>query len=292
MYDTIRINAASDEDNAPVSGRAVLRALPAPWRRLRAHGHLIWQLTLRDALGRYQGSHLGAAWSVLNPLGLLAVESVVFGLIFQARFTPYPSEGPMDYALALFAGLMVFNVFAETLTRSPGLIVSQPNYVTKVVFPLEILPVNLVLSALLNMCLSLLPLCLGLWVFRGHLAWTLLVWPALLPPLLCFNLGVSWLLSATGVFFRDLNASVVVLLNVVMYGSAIFYPIYKVPPALLPFVRYNPLAWFVEQSRNLAVWGVLPGLPEYGLMLGLSLGVMFTGYGVFARVRQGFADVL
>lgn len=182
MYDTICINAAVADETAP-AGQALLRGAAAAVRRLRDSTHLIWQLTLRDALGRYQGSHLGMFWAVLNPLGLLAVESVVFGLIFQARFTPYPSEGPMDYALALFAGLMVFNVFAETLTRSPLLVVTQPNYVTKVVFPLEILSINIVLSAVINMCISLLPLCAGLLLLRGHIAWTLLVWPVLLPPL-------------------------------------------------------------------------------------------------------------
>ncbi len=291
MYDTICINAAVADETAP-AGQALLRGAAAAVRRLRDSTHLIWQLTLRDALGRYQGSHLGMFWAVLNPLGLLAVESVVFGLIFQARFTPYPSEGPMDYALALFAGLMVFNVFAETLTRSPLLVVTQPNYVTKVVFPLEILSINIVLSAVINMCISLLPLCAGLLLLRGHIAWTLLVWPVLLPPLFFFCLGVSWLLAATGVFFRDLNASIIVLLNIVMYGSAIFYPIQKVPPALLPLVQYNPIAWFVEQSRNLAVWGVLPDPGLYGMMLLLSLGVMLVGYLIFIRARRGFADVL
>ncbi len=291
MYDTICINSAADF-GATAPRPSLAREIAGVGRRLRASAHLIWQLTLRDALGRYQGSHLGVAWSLLNPLGLLAIESVVFGLIFQARFTPYPSEGPMDYALALFAGLLVFNVFAEALTRSPSLVVTQPNYVTKVVFPLEILSINIVLSAMLNMCISLLPLCAGLLLLRGHIAWTLLVWPALLPPLFCFCLGISWLLSATGVFFRDLNASVVVLLNIVMYGSAIFYPINKVPPALMPLVKYNPIAWFVEQSRNLAVWGVLPDPRLYGSLLLFSIGVMLAGYFVFSRARRGFADVL
>ena len=288
MYETVRINSALETDNR-FNFKSEFAGF---WRQLHAHAHLIWQLTMRDALGRYQGSHLGAFWSILNPLGLLAVESVVFGLIFKSRFTPYPSEGPADYALALFAGLMVFNVFAETLTRSPSLIVTQPNYVTKVVFPLEILSITIVLSAVVNMCISLLPLWFGLLLLRGHIAWTMLVWPILLPPLFCFCLGLSWVLSAAGVYFRDLNASIIVLLNIVMYGSAIFYPISKVPPAMLPFVRYNPLAAFVEQSRNLAVWGVLPDFHVYGWVGAVSLGTLLAGYAVFARMRSGFADVL
>ena len=185
MYETVHINSALATDDRA----GFLREFIGFWSRLRTNAHLIWQLTIRDALGRYQGSHLGAAWTVLNPLGLLAVESVVFGLIFKARFTHDPHEGPMDYALALFAALMVFNVFAETFTRSPSLIVTQPNYVTKVVFPLEILSINIVLSALINMCISLVPLLAGLLVLRGHIAWTMLVWPVLLPPVFFFCRG-------------------------------------------------------------------------------------------------------
>ena len=233
MYETVHVNSALGTEARP----GVLAEFAALWTRLRTHAHLIWQLTMRDALGRYQGSHLGATWSILNPLGLLAVESVVFGLIFHARFTKDPHEGPMDYALALFSALMIFNVFAETFTRSPGLIVTQPNYVTKVIFPLEILSITIVLSAIVNMCISLAPLCIGLLVLRGHIAWTLLVWPILLPPVFCFCLGLSWIMSAVGVFFRDLNASIIVLLNIVMYGSAIFYWVDKVPRSMLPFGR-------------------------------------------------------
>ena len=288
MYETIHINSATGAETR--SG--IIREIIDLFRRLRTNAHLIWQLTRRDALGRYQGSHFGAAWSILNPLGLLAVESVVFGLIFKARFTQDPKEGPMDYALALFAALMVFNVFAETFTRSPGLIVTQPNYVTRVVFPLEILSITIVLSALVNMCLSLVPLFIGLLVLRGYIAWTMLIWPILLPPVFCFCLGLSWILSAIGVFLRDLNASIIVLLNVVMYGSAIFYSVQKVPPAMLPFVKYNPLAAFVQESRDLAVWGVLPDWQVYGWVCGVSAVMLLIGYLVFTRLRPGFADVL
>ncbi len=288
MYETVHINSALAAD----SRTGFTREFVGFWSRLRTHAHLIWQLTKRDALGRYQGSHLGAAWTVLNPLGLLAVESVVFGLIFKARFTHDPREGPMDYALALFAALMVFNVFAETFTRSPSLIVTQPNYVTRVVFPLEILSITIVLSALVNMCISLVPLLIGLLVLRGHVAWTMLVWPVLLPPVFCFCLGLSWLMSAVGVFFRDLNASIIVLLNIVMYGSAIFYSVEKVPPTMLPFVKYNPLAAFVQESRDLAVWGVLPDWHVYGWVCAVSVAMLLVGYTVFARLRSGFADVL
>ena len=142
------------------------------------------------------------------------------------------------------------------------------------------------------MCISLVPLCVGLLVLRGHIAWTLLVWPILLPPVFCFCLGLSWIMSAVGVFFRDLNASIIVLLNIVMYGSAIFYSVDKVPPSMLPFVRYNPLAAFVQESRNLAVWGVLPDWPVYGWVCAVSVAMLAVGYLVFARMRSGFADVL
>ena len=288
MYETVHINSALEAENRP----GISREFVDFFRRLRVHANLIWQLTMRDALGRYQGSHLGALWSILNPLGLLAVESVVFGLIFKARFTHDPHEGPMDYALALFAALMVFNVFAEAFTRSPGLIVTQPNYVTRVIFPLEILSITIVLSAMVNMCISLLPLLVGELILRGHIPWTMWVWPVLMPPVFCFCLGLSWIMSAVGVFLRDLNASIIVLLNIVMYGSAIFYSVDKVPATMLPFVKYNPLAAFVQQSRNMAVWGALPDWHVYWWVCFVSAAMMVVGYVVFTRLRGGFADVL
>lgn len=264
----------------------------AIWRTLRRHRHLIFQLTRREVLARYRGSYLGVLWSFLNPLAMLAVFSVVFGVIFQGKFTGHPSESPVDFALQLFAGLIIFNVIGECLARGPNLMLANTNYVTKVVFPLQILPVTVVLNALVNLLFSLVPLLVGILVFRGRLPWTLALWPLLLLPLLLLALGVTWLLSALGVFFRDFNELVGPLSQVLVYASAIFYPIERVPAGLQPILRLNPLAFLAEQSRNLTIWGIPPRWEGYGVVLGASLLFATAAYAVFTRVKHTFADVL
>lgn len=269
-----------------------------PWNVLGAllkHRHLTGQLTRRDVLARYRGSYLGILWSVLNPLFMLAIFATVFGLIFQGKFTGHPSESSVDFALQLFAGLIVFNVFAECLARSPTLMLLNTNYVTKVVFPLEILPVTVVLNALVNLLFSAVPLLLGIWIFRGHVPATFALWPMLLLPLCLFALGTVWLVSALGVFFRDLAELVGPLSLVLVYASAIFYPIEAVrtkAPYLEPVLRLNPLAYLAGESRNLAVWGGAPDWPSYGITLAVSLAFACAGYAVFTRMKPAFADVL
>lgn len=279
-------------------GAATAAPSALPWNIVRAlarHRHLIGQLTRRDVLARYRGSYLGILWSVLNPLFMLAIFATVFGLIFQGKFTGHPSESPVDFALQLFAGLIVFNVFAECLGRAPSLMLLNGNYVTKVVFPLEILPVTVVLNALVNLLFSVVPLVLAVAVFRHHLPATLALWPLLLVPLCLFSLGTAWLLSALGVFFRDLSELVGPLSLVIMYASAIFYPVEAVRakvPWLEPVLRLNPLAYLATESRNLAIWGEGPDWPGYGIILGVSLLFACLGYALFTRMKGTFADVL
>lgn len=284
--------AVPTRSSAPVVPSAL------PWniaRDLFQHRHLIGQLTRRDVLARYRGSYLGILWSVLNPLFMLAIFATVFGLIFQGKFTGHTAESPVDFALQLFAGLIIFNVFAECLGRAPTLMLMNTNYVTKVVFPLEILPVTVVFNALVNLVFSAVPLVLGVWIFRGHVPATMALWPLLLLPLCLLGLGTIWLVSALGVFFRDLAEIVGPLSLVLIYASAVFYPIEAVQgraPYLVPFLRFNPLTYLTATSRNLAVWGEMPDPAGYAIILGVSLAVACAGYALFTRMKPAFADVL
>ncbi len=254
--------------------------------------HLIGQLTRRDALGRYRGSYLGVLWSFLNPLFLLLIFTVVFKLIFKGKFTGRADETPADFALQLFAGLIVFNVFAECLSRAPTLILTHANYVTKVVFPLEILPVTLVLSSLFHLFISLLPLGVAMLAVRGGIPPLALQWPLLLLPMTFFALGLTWLMAALGAFLRDLNQIALALTNLLMYASAVFYPINRVPDSVLPFVRYNPVAFVCEGSGRGVVWGgPLPWI-SFGWVTAAGALFMFAGYAAFLRVKHAFADVL
>ena len=260
------------------------------------HRHLIAQLTRRDVLGRYRASYLGLLWPFLNPIFLLIVYTIVFRFIFRARFNGRFGESETDFALMLFAGLIVFNVFAECIARAPTLILTNANYVNRVVFPLEILPMTLVLSSLFHLLMSFVPLVLVTLVLKGHLAWTVVEWPLLLVPVLGYALGVTWLIAAAGVFLRDLNEVVLVATTVLMYASAVFYPLNvvsdKVPLLVRPLVLLNPLARLIEQSRLISVAGQPLNLSVYGWQLIGATVCALAGYTVFMRVKHTFADVI
>jgi lipopolysaccharide transport system permease protein len=266
-----------------------------PWqiaRHLRQRGELIVQLAKRDVLGRYRGSFLGIFWSLLRPLFMLAVYTVVFGYIFESKLGNHPDESKLDFTLALFCGLVLFDFFAESLSRAPMLVLSNPNYVTKVVFPLEILPVSAIGAALTHLLISFVPLVIGLWVAHGSVPLTILYLPVILLPLILLCLGLSWFLASLGVFIRDINSVVPVVIVILMYASAIFYSISKVPPNLLPIVLYNPLALVIEQARNAVLWGIAPVWGRYTLALVASFAVTVLGYAFFMRTKNAFADVL
>ena len=266
-----------------------------PWqiaRQLRLRGDLILQLTKRDVLVRYRGSFLGIFWSLLRPLFMLLVYTVVFGYIFESRLGTHPQESKLDFALALFCGLIVFDFLAECVARAPTLVLTNTNYVTKVVFPLEILPVMVVGAAFTQLVISCVPLFVALVCVHGSVPITVLYLPIILVPLVLLCLGFTWLLASLGVFIRDINAVVPVLLTIVMYASAIFYSISRVPPNLLPVVLSNPLALIIEDARNAVLWGMAPAWGRYGIVLAASAVVTIVGYAFFMRTKNAFADVL
>ena len=262
--------------------------------------HIIAQFTRREVLGRYRGSFMGLFWTFLNPLLLLGIFTVVFKFIFHAHMDK--NEGPFDFPLNLFAALIIYNVFAECLGRAPSLILSNANYVTKVVFPLEILPVTVVLSGVMHLFISLVPLCLGVaflhawgqpaWVPHG-LPLTILYWPLILPLIFFWALGITYILAARGVFLRDLNQAMLALTTILMYASAVFYRIEQVEdPRYQIFVRLNPVAFCCEQSRNLAVRGTALNWDWYGSAFAGGLLFAILGYTIFMGVKDAFADVV
>lgn len=283
-----------------------LAARPAPVHRphalvrplglfgvLRRHRFLIAQLTRREVVGRYRGSHLGIFWSFINPVLLLCIYTVVFKYIFRAKFTGHPNEGTADFALMLFAALIIFNMFAECLSRAPNLMQVNANYVTKVVFPLEVLPITVVLGSLVHLFISFVPLCLAALISRqGHLHAAVLLWPLLLAPIIFWALGITWIVSALGAFLRDLNEVMLALTQILMYASAVFYPLDRVPVEIQGILRLNPLTFFSEQSRNLVVWGEPMNWVAYGWVTSSGAVAMVVGYKLFMGVKQAFADVI
>ena len=273
----------------------------APLRFVR-YRHIIQQFTRREVLGRYRGSYMGIFWSFVNPLLLLAIFTVVFKFIFHAKFTGNPREGGFDFALMLFAGLTVYNLFAECLGRAPSLILLNASYVTKVVFPLEILPLTVVLSAVLHLLISFVPLCIGVAFLRAWgqpdfvphgLPATVWYCPLLLPLIFVWAAGLTYGLSAVGVFVRDLNQAMLAVTTILMYASAVFYRVDQVEdPTYQAIVRLNPIAFLCEQSRNLAVRGLPMDWSGYGVVLAAGVGFALVGYSLFMGVKRSFADVV
>ncbi len=271
----------------------------APRRRigLWENRNLLGQLIVRDIQSRYRGSALGVFWSLLNPLFMLLVFAVVFGVIFEGRFTGHAGETRATFALQLFAGMVTFNFFAEVFNRAPALVVSSPTYVTKVVFPLEVLPAAAVGAALIHLLISLLPLLAGILFLQGAIPWTCLQWPLLLVPLVGWSLAVAWFAAALGVFVRDLQHLVATASLVLMYASAIFYPLARVPEDLAGFplralVGANPLAFIAESSRNACVWGASLDWPIWAAHSFVALVALWVGRAFFRRTQHAFADVL
>jgi len=266
----------------------VLRFPHSLWQ----HRELWWRLTEREVLGRYRGSALGIGWSFITPLAMLAVYTFVFSHVFKARWGGLEQAGPLGFAVNLFAGLVVFNLFSECVSRAPGLVLSNPNYVKKVVFPLEVLGSVAVGSASFHALTNVLILVIfELIAFRGlpiTLLWLPLVWM----PLLLGSLACTWLLSATGVFLRDIGQLIGVGLNMLMFLSPVFFPTSALPERWQPLLSLNPIAQVIEQTRRVSVRGLCPQ-PGY-LILGFLISAVACelAFRLFQRSKRAFADVL
>lgn len=252
---------------------------------------LIRTATKREVLGRYRGSSMGILWSFLNPLLMLSVYTFVFSDVLKAKWN-VGSESKTEFALALFAGLMVFNLFSECINRAPTLILSNVNYVKKVVFPLEILPCVILNAALFHGAVSLL-VWLGAYViFFGVPHATALYLPLIIIPFLFFIAGVSWLLASLGTYLRDISQFIGVLTTMMMFLSPIFYPASAVPETSRYLLYINPLTPVVEQTRAVLFHGVAPDFQMLGICWAVAIFIAWLGFAWFQKTRKGFADVL
>lgn len=254
--------------------------------------NLIFQMTKRDVVGRYQGSILGLFWSFFHPIFMLVIYTFVFSVVFQAKWGQSHSESKTEFAIILFAGLIIFNLFAEIINRAPGMILSNVNYVKKVIFPLEILPVVAAGSALFHTAISVLVLFCFHSLVNQVFPLTAFLLPVVLLPLLVLTLGFAWLLASLGVFLRDVGQTIGILTTALMFLSPIFFPASALPEQLRHYLFLNPLTFIIEQTREVLIWGNIPnwqGLAGYMLV---SLAVNWGGLFWFQKTRKGFADVL
>ncbi|GAB5560367.1 MAG: ABC transporter permease [Synoicihabitans sp.] len=253
---------------------------------------LLWQFTQRSIELRHKGSHLGLAWSFVQPLLMLGLYVTVFGYIFGGSFNVLPEETPVDFALGIFLGLTLFHFVAEGFAIAPGLIVGNPNFVKKIVFPLVILPASAVGTALFHMVISLGLVIFGVLFYGQGFAATALWLPLILLPVALFALGLTMAISALGVFWRDLAQLSQFLTLLMMYSSGIFFPASAIPPAIWTFLKFNPLLLAIELARDSLLWHRDPNLVHLGYVWITSLLVLALGYWIFQKLRPAFADVL
>ncbi len=253
---------------------------------------LIRNLIHREVVGRYKGSMLGIFWSLATPIFMLAVYTFVFSVVFKARWGAGGSDSKTEFALVLFAGLMIFNLFSECISRAPGLILANVNYVKKVVFPLEVLPWVSMGSALFHFAVSL-----GVWlvaylVLFGVPHWHVVLLPLVVLPLVLFVMGLSWALASLGVYLRDVGQIIGLVITVLMFLTPIFYPASALPEAYQPLMFFNPLTLPIEMARDMLYWGKVPQLGTLAIYTAGAGAFAMLGFAWFQKTRKGFADVI
>lgn len=253
---------------------------------------LILQMAWREVLGRYKGSMIGVFWSFINPLLMLAVYTFIFSVVFKAKWGIDADENKASFAVVLFVGLIVHGLLAEVLNRAPSLIVSNVNYVKKVVYPLEILVVINLVAALFHSAVSILVLLIVFIGLNGYIHWTSIFLPIVLLPLATLVLGVGWILASLGVFLRDIGQTIGILTTAMLFMAPVFFPLSAVPVHYHAYILANPLTFIIEQSREIVVYGHQPDWLGLGVYMVVALIVAWSGYGWFQKTRKGFADVL
>jgi lipopolysaccharide transport system permease protein len=259
---------------------------------LTKNRQLALQMMRREVVGRYRGSMMGLAWSFFNPLFMLSIYTFVFTVVFKARWGASIDGGKTNFAILVFVGLIVHGLFAECVNRAPTLIMSNVNYVKKVIFPLEILPWVAFGSALFHAAISLIVLLLAQLLLLHRLPWTAVLFPLVLLPLLFTTLGFAWFLASLGVYLRDIAQVTGMFTTILLYLSPVFYPVSALPPRFGRWLQLNPLTYIIEEGRNTLTLGQIPQWEPWLQMLLVGMLIAWGGYAWFQKTRKGFADVL
>lgn len=271
--------------------RRVMTFLLSPLSAFVDHRSLTVGLAKRDVLGRYRGANFGLVWSLLSPFLMLCVYTFAFGTVMGGRWPQIEAQGT-SFAIILFTGLIVHGLFAECLNRAPGLILANPNFVKRVIFPLEILPWPMLLSAMFHTSMNVLVFVVLRLVMDGQFSWTIVLLPLVLLPLIVLILGVSWFVASIGVYLRDISQITGVLATAMLFLSSALMPVETVPESYRWVFEMNPLTTIIDQARNVMLWGRMPDWLVLLRYLLLASAFMYFGRAWFAVTKRGFADVL
>jgi len=262
----------------------------APFRVLVSHRQAIQIFVNRDIRGRYINSALGLWWAVIQPLALLALYTFVFSSVMRIRWSENASTG--EFAVYAFCGLLPWIAVADALTRSSSILLEQTPLIKKVVFPSEILPVHLVLSALI-VEIAGLAVFLAVVMIGGRLpGWSLLILPIVMALQFFFMTGIAWLLSTLAVYLRDVRQVVGLMLTLWMFLTPIVYPASLVPARFRWVLDLNPMTAIVDAYRAALLDDRMPALIPLVLFAGIAFAVFVSGYWVFMRSKPTFADLL
>lgn len=253
---------------------------------------LVISMANREVIARYKGSILGLLWSFVHPLLMLAVYTFIFSVVFKVKWGVEIGDGKSDFALILFAGLIMHTLLSDVLNTAHGLILNNINYVKKVVFPLEILSVVNVVTALFHAVVSISILLVALMIMDGHLYWTVFLFPIVIMPLVILSLGFSWVLASLGVFVRDVGQLMGIVTTILLFLSPIFFPVSAIPEPYQIFIFLNPLTFIIEQIREVLIWGRMPNWQGLGMYTLFATLFCWIGFVWFQKTRKWFADVI
>lgn len=255
------------------------------------NGYLFRQLVKKDIAQRYQGSILGMLWPILVPIMMLIIYTFVFSEVFQAKWDIDTSD-KYQFALVLFCGLTSFNVVSETMSRATTLVLSNVNYVKKVIFPLELLTPVTVCTALFNCSISFIILILAKFILYHDISPTLYQIILAFIPLVLLAGGLSFFVSAISVYLRDVGNFISILITVLMYVSPVFFPLTAVPDSFRTVCEANPMTFIIENFRNVILYNKSLDWKAFAISCLVSLSFYLIGIAVFKRAKEGFADVL
>ncbi|KLV05828.1 hypothetical protein ABT56_09815 [Photobacterium aquae] len=258
---------------------------------LLQHKGLIWTMAKRDLAMRYKGSVMGMLWTFFNPLLMLAIYTFVFQYVFRSK---WGMEGEMKtgFAIILFSGLILHMWLTEVFSRSVSLMSSNANFVKKIVFPLEVFPWVVLLSASFQFAIASLVL-VGFMVVEGaSFTMSMLLAPITVAPLALLLLGSSYLFSALGVFVKDLEQFIGSFVTILLFTSTVFFSLDNVPAIIQPFIKLNPLTIPVEAFRGAVIWGHVDNWFEVGIYTVVSILFTLVSYAFFKKVKTIFPDVM
>jgi len=250
---------------------------------------LIRILTVDDLRRAYTGSLMGLSWILIKPVLLISLYGVLFGIVFQVRSGP--RQTGTEYLLVLLAGLLPWLIFSEAVSAAASSITANTSLVTKIVFPIEVLPVSKVLGTMLSGLISLTLLVVVLAYFN-QIGWTLMLLPLLIMAQLVFTIGLAWFLSAVHVTVRDTSQVLPFVLTVCMFLSPVVYTPEMVPKALAVIFACNPMAYFLEGYRMILLTNQPPSFLIWVVVTVTAAMIFLSGFWVLCRMRALIADFI